>query len=206
MNHFQIKVCGITRPDDAILSANLGADMIGILCYSKSPRFVTVAKASAIVKELPAVVDTVGVFVDSPVESVLRSATKCNLTFVQLHGTYLSRDIKTLQSEGLKVIRAFSGTASGLISSLRSSPSDLVMIDNSRGTGKAFSPSAGHIKRLPNFVLSGAISVASVRNGVKAYAPLVVDVNSSVEISPGIKSKEKLKQFFRVCNEIRYDN
>ncbi|MFZ1683949.1 MAG: phosphoribosylanthranilate isomerase, partial [Candidatus Zixiibacteriota bacterium] len=106
MSHFQIKVCGITRPDDAILSARLGADMIGILCYSRSPRYVPIAKASAIVRELPPVVDAVGVFVDSPLDSILRLATKCRLTHVQLHGAYLHRDIKRLQSEGLRVILA----------------------------------------------------------------------------------------------------
>ena len=204
MSYFQIKVCGITRIEDAILSASLGADMIGIIFYPQSPRYASPSKVSAIVRELPPVVDPVGVFVDSPVNTVLRSAAKCHLTYVQLHGPYSPRDIKSLQTEGLKVIQAYVGTTTELVDSLNSSPANLVMIDNSRGTGKTFTPSAESIKELSNFVLSGSVSESNVAGGVKAYAPLVVDVNSSVESRPGIKSKDKLKRFFSACNEIRY--
>ncbi|MFZ1684329.1 MAG: hypothetical protein WAU88_09400, partial [Candidatus Zixiibacteriota bacterium] len=69
-----------------------------------------------------------------------------------------------------------------------------------------YSLSAGPIKKLPNFVLSGSVSVSNLAAGINAYAPLVVDVNSSVESRPGIKSKEKLKRLFRACNELRYGN
>jgi phosphoribosylanthranilate isomerase len=204
MSHFQIKVCGITRPQDAELCAELGVDMIGMIFHSKSKRHISIAKAREITKLLLPVVDRVGVLVDAPVSDILRTAEKCGLTYAQLHGACLVRDIRRLQSEGLKVIQAFSGDGSKLVWALNNSPADLVMIDNSRGTAKPFSPSGGLIKALPNFVLSGSVSESNVRAGVKAYAPLVVDVNSSVETSPGTKSREKLKRFIGLCNEIRY--
>jgi phosphoribosylanthranilate isomerase len=205
MSHFQIKVCGITRPEDAQFAASLGADMIGMIIYKGSARYVTTTKARQVVSALPPTVDPVLVLVDATPDEILRIAERTKSLWVQLHSRYTSTDIKLLQRNGLKVIHAFRVSDPKSIKLLRASQADLVMIDNSHGTGQQIDIRIAPQKLIPNLVLAGGISVANVRQGVTAFQPAVVDINSSVESSPGIKSKTKLREFFIACNELRYE-
>lgn len=203
MRHFQVKVCGVTRPRDAELAAQLGADMIGLIFYSGSPRRVSVAKASAVARSLPPVVDAVGVFVNEKAKIILGVADKCRLNWVQLHGDYTPDEIETIQRHGVRVIQAFRRSPAMSWRPILNSPADLVMIDNSMGSGKEFEFKSAP-KSLRNLVLSGGVSTSNLEKGIRTCRPLVVDVNSSVEIRPGIKSRVKMTRFFRLCNELRY--
>ncbi len=203
MTHFQVKVCGLTRSSDAALAAELGADMIGLIFYDGSRRSVSPAKAREIARTLTPVVDRVGVFVDEKIKVILQLAEKCRLDWVQLHGQYSSAEIRLIQETGVKVIRAFQSSTAVDWKPITNSNADLVMIDNSMGTGRAFD-CAPPKKPVANLMLSGGVSTENLSRGIKLYHPVVVDVNSSVESKPGIKSKARMTEFFRLCNEIRY--
>jgi len=207
---FRIKVCGITHVDDALSAAELGADMIGMIFYRPSPRFLTVKKARAILQSLPPTVRPVGVFVDESLERVISLGTRLRLDFIQLHGNEPVGHVRALQKAGLGVIKAFHVRTQADYRRLYMSRADLVLIDNASselpgGTGRAFDWSVRPPRPISNLVLAGGLSARNVAEGVKRFKPLVVDVNSGVEDSPGVKSHIKMREFFKMCNRLRYE-
>jgi len=209
MKRFRVKVCGVTRTRDAVLAAELGADMIGLIFYRRSPRMVTVSQATQIIRGLPPVVRRVGVFVDESVEKMLRIGRRLQLDFIQLHGGESTRLVRRLQSEGFRVIKAFSISSAGDYAPLVRSKADLRLLDHRTeyqlgGTGETFDWSIRPKGKLDNLVLAGGIDVDNLAEGIRLFDPLVIDVNSGVESRPGIKSSSKLKAFFAECDRIRY--
>jgi len=209
MKRFQINVCGITRPADADKVIELGGDMIGLIFHRSSPRYVTMSKAREINGAASQVLGRVGVFVDEKIETILRVAEKVRLSAVQLHGNEPPRHITQLQREGLMVIKALGIRNRNDFTIADSSRADLILLDRISadqrgGSGKTFDWSLRPKKRIRNLVLAGGITTDNVAEGVKLFDPLVVDVNSGVESSPGIKSAKKLKSFFAVCDRLRY--
>ena len=207
--HFKIKVCGITRPKYALTAVSLGADMVGMIFHRRSPRWVPQAMAKKTREVLPATVRAVGVFVEQDVEQIARTAERLKLDFVQLHGQYTIGDVRRLQSLGLKVIRVHHIGSAADYKAVYCDRADLVLLDNRSetavgGTGQRFDWGLKPPRLIPNLVLAGGISADNVEEGVRQFRPLVVDVNSGVEKSPGIKSPAKLRRFFEVCNGLRY--
>lgn len=208
MNRFQVKVCGLTRPIDARRCARLGADMVGMIFYRRSPRLVTLRQAAMICDELPPTVDRVGLFVDEKVEKILSVAERLRLDYVQLHGDEPARQVKLLQASGIKVIKAFGIATDSDWKAVRASKADLVLADNNGpelrgGTGKRFDWQFCPKQMVSNLVLAGGLNADNLEDGLHLFKPLVVDVNSGVESRPGIKSEMKLKQFFRLCDRLR---
>lgn len=209
MKRFWVKVCGVTRPADAELAVELGADMIGMVFYRRSPRFVTVKSAAAVAGGLPSPVARVGVFVNESVQVVLSRAERLKLDYVQLHGSESVAEVAKIRRAGLKVIKAYGIQGTEGWQRLMSSRADLVLADNITrelrgGTGRTFDWSSGPPEPIDNLVLSGGITAVNVARGVARFHPLVVDVNSGVESTPGVKSPRKLRGFMRICNELRY--
>ncbi|HUV30445.1 MAG TPA: phosphoribosylanthranilate isomerase [Acidobacteriota bacterium] len=209
MKRFHVKVCGITRAKDAERAAQLGGDMIGFIFFRPSPRYVTPARAHEICSCASPVLDRVGVFVDEDLETILRIARRVRLNIIQLHGKEPVRAVTRLQREGYRVIKAFGIAHARDYERLRASPADLVMLDAAAanlpgGTGRTFDWSVRPRPAIPNLVLAGGITARNVARGVKLFDPTVVDVNSGVESAAGVKSPRKLKEFFDVCNRLRY--
>lgn len=209
MKMFKVKVCGITRASDAELVARLGADMIGMIFYPDSPRNISLSKAKQILSVLPTTVDRVGVVVEPDIGWMLRLSEKLRLDYLQIHGRVTHKTISSIQKSGIKVIQAYGiGNSSDLLS-VHKSKADLILLDNKvsklyGGSGKTFDWSIKLPKPVPNMVLAGGINADNIAHGVRRFHPLVVDVNSGVESSPGTKSKRKLKLFFGACNKLRY--
>ena len=209
MRHFHVKVCGITRRKDAVLAAELGADMIGMIFYSGSLRCVSISSAQKIVQHLSPTVDRVGVFVNERIEKMLSIARRLRLDYIQLHGDEKTKDILMLKKYGLKVIKGYSVSSQADYAKLYLSKADLVLVDNVTpkergGTGERFDWRLTPPTRIANLMLAGGISIDNVEEGIRIFDPLVVDVNSGVETRPGIKSAEKLKRFFEKCDQLRY--
>ena len=101
----RVKVCGVTRVDEAVACAELGADWIGLNFHPASPRYVAPERAAAIVAALPASVSAVGVFVDRPAVEVADIAARTGIKIIQLHGAEREEDLIALQS--FEVVRAF---------------------------------------------------------------------------------------------------
>jgi len=208
MTSFRVKVCGITRPGDARMAALLGAELIGVIFYRRSPRCVQPHQAQAIIAELPPAAARVGVFVDEPVESLLRLAHELELDYVQLHGNESDDEIDQVRGEGFEVIKAFRIFGPADWGRLYTCRADLVMVDNATaelpgGTGATFNWSIEPPRPITNLVLAGGLTVDNIEDGVNRFRPVIVDVNSGVESSPGVKSRGKLEAFIRKCDSIR---
>ena len=209
MKRFLVKVCGITRPGDANLALKLGADMIGLIFYRPSPRYITRRLAAEIMSTIPPTARTVGVFVDEPVENVSDIARHLRLDFVQLHGAERLSDILFCRRMGLKTIKGFSIKTKADWNRAAASKADLILVDNRKddrmgGTGESFDWTIKSPVKISNLMLAGGVNSANLGEAVKKFDPLVIDVNSGVESSPGIKSSAKLREFFKVCNRIKY--
>jgi len=208
MSQFRVKVCGLTRPGDAALAATLGADMIGLIFYEQSPRYVQADRARAIIAELPSAVTRVGVFVNEPAPSLLERARELQLDCVQLHGDESDDQIDRVRREGFEVIKAFQILSGADWGKLYASHADFVMVDNATaeqpgGTGETFDWSLEPPRPITNLVLAGGLTVDNLEDGVNRFHPVIVDVNSGVESSPGVKSRVKLEAFLRKCDSIR---
>ncbi|MDQ3061329.1 MAG: phosphoribosylanthranilate isomerase, partial [Acidobacteriota bacterium] len=104
----KVKICGITNLEDALLSAKFGADALGFNFYEKSPRYIAPEKAREIIKELPAHVLTVGVFVNESLNKIIESAATAKLGAIQLHGEETPEFARELKAKSnLEIIKAF---------------------------------------------------------------------------------------------------
>ncbi len=205
MKHFSVKVCGITRAQDAAYAAELGVDMLGLIFHSASPRYLTLTKAKQVAKVIPVTVDRVGVFVNHTISEMTGIADELSLQYVQVHRMLTNPEMKSLHNSHLKVIQACFVSNKTETAWLQRISADVICLDNqSGGTGKPFDWSIKLPKRLPNLMLAGGINVKNVAEGVERFAPLIVDVNSGVESSPSIKSPTRLRAFMRECNRLRY--
>ena len=198
MKSVKVKICGITSIDDALTACDYGADAVGFIFYEKSPRYITPENAKKIIMQLPAFVSAVGVFVDENIDIIQTIADTLGLHYVQLHGNEPLRMIAKL---GNKAIKAFRVQDAATINEINKSGLNIVLLDSFTsefgGSGKIFDHTllnglSGGIK----FILSGGITPDNVHKIVTTYRPYAIDVSSGVEISPGRKSKEKLKLLF----------
>jgi len=206
---FKVKVCGLTRPQDAALASELGADMIGLIFYRRSPRFVSLRRAARVRRVLPPTVRATGVFVNDEVERIADRARGLKLDMVQLHGNYGIQEIGFLRRSGLLVVQAYAIGSPADWKAAAASRADLVLVDNVAGdryggTGRRFDWRLKPTAKLPNLVLAGGLRADNLAEGVRRFRPLVVDVSSGVESSPGVKSARRMREFFRECDRLRY--
>ena len=195
-----VKICGITRPEDARLALDFGATWIGVIFAEESKRRITSDEAKAIraVLDEAGHGELVGVFVDEDPLHIAQLGREIGLDLVQLHGDEPDADIERI---GLPVIRAIRVGATRPELPEDASPSmwlfDRESLMGRGGTGESFDWSlldelSGHRP----FLLSGGLGPANVAEAIRRVRPDGVDVASGVETSPGIKDPEKLKAFF----------
>ena len=207
----QIKVCGLTRAQDALLAASLGANALGFIFYPASPRSVTPAQAKAILKQVPRLVASVGVFVDTGVEEINQIAQEVGLDRIQLHGNYTVQDQSRLQRFSYRVFRPKDATDAALV---RAQPDQMLLLDawhpeQHGGTGQttdwgwakdlACSEVSPGVKR--QVILAGGLSPDNVAEAIRQVQPAAVDVASGVEASPGIKDPQRLHAFFQALRQ-----
>ena len=195
----KIKICGITRPYDAVLASEYGAKMIGMIFYDKSPRLISNSVAEKIVQILPDEILSVGVFVNPTVEEISSIIDKTGIKAFQIHSNFVIEDLSKLN---LPIIQAYSISNKSDFDSLGRNGSDYFLLDNKElnsygGTGKTFDwgliPSD---LRKDRMILAGGINVENVAKAISKIKPAFLDISSGVESSPGIKDKMKLEQLF----------
>lgn len=205
----KIKVCGLTGLQDALLAERLGADLLGFVFYTESPRYVSFATAAKILRSLSPFTRKVGVFVNEPAEKVLRAAKRLKLDIVQLAGDEGDAYVRQIQSR-LPVIKSFRFGDGFQISLLRNSSASLTLADTEKdglfgGSGKSFNwQKLSALKGNNRLVLAGGISADNLREAYEVLQPAAVDLTSSLEARPGKKDPVKMKQFFKVANAIRF--
>lgn len=192
----RVKICGVTRPEDAALADAAGADAIGMIFAARSKRRLEPVQAAEIAAAVGPFTARVGVFVDAPLERVREIAAALRLDAVQLHGNEQPAYAAALRP-AVQVIKAWS-FAPGLRRAVMARyPADAVLLDGLRpGSGEAFDwEAARELRGFPRLVLAGGLTPETVAAGVRALAPYGVDVASGVESAPGIKDPERLRAF-----------
>ena len=200
----RIKICGITRVEDALAAARSGADAIGLVFYERSPRYVSLAQAKQLAEALPPFVTVVGLFVNAKASFVREVLASVPLDMLQFHGDEPAEFCAQFAKPYLKAIRVKAGVdllqcasdfrnAKGLLL-------DAHVEGIAGGTGATFDW-ALIPKQLPlPVILSGGLNVGNVVAAIKQVRPYAVDVSSGVEASKGIKDAAKIAVFI---NEVK---
>ena len=196
-----VKICGITRPEDALAAARAGAHAVGLVFYAKSPRHVTPARAAEIIRVLPPFVTTVGLFVDATAEGVRAALAEAPVGLLQFHGDETPEFCRQFKRPYVKAVRVKAGVdllqyaqdyhdAKALLL-------DAYVEGLHGGSGAAFDWSL--IPRglpLP-VILSGGLTPENVADAVRRVRPSAVDVSSGVESAKGIKDAQKIAAFIK---------
>jgi phosphoribosylanthranilate isomerase len=196
----KVKICGITRAEDACLAAAAGADYLGVNFWPRSPRAVDVGRARAIAAAAPGV-PLVGVFVDAPRDEVVRTAEGAGLSLVQFHGDEPPAYCRDWPWPVVKAVRApANGSAAALLAPFADVAYLLVdayVAGQPGGTGRRVAPEA--LAGVPGgrLVLAGGLTPENVAEAVRAVRPFAVDVASGVEERAGVKDHEKIQRFIQ---------
>jgi phosphoribosylanthranilate isomerase len=202
----EIKICGLTRADEAVACAEAGADAIGLVFYPPSPRNLTPQQAGEISLALPDRTARVGVFVDSPVSDILKRIDNCGLTAVQLHGQESPDVVKALCGRGVRVIKALFIHKPPLTSEASRYPAAAFLVECGRGRlpgGNALTWNWGEVKSFGlsyPLILAGGLSPDTIVQAVFEAAPDAVDVSSGVESSPGRKDIQKVRALIKAIS------
>jgi phosphoribosylanthranilate isomerase len=196
----RVKICGITRPEDAELAVELGAWALGFILWPQSPRAADPAVAAGMAARYRRRAETVGVFVDPTLDEVAHAVDALGLSAVQLHGSVgfdFCRAVK--HRTAATVIRAFTIRANADVQHADSFREvDLHLYDTRTigGTGETWdwSLARGRRSHVP-LMLSGGLTAENVADGIAALRPYAVDVASGTEAQPGVKDPEKLRAF-----------
>ncbi len=195
-----VKVCGITRPEDARAAVDCGAQALGFIFYPPSPRYVEPERAAAIIAGLPPFVVTVGVFVGEPAEAINRIAEHCGLDRMQLHGGEPAGLLDELERPAY---RAFRLEAEGDLAAVEAAPDATVLLDTydpdlHGGTGRPFNWEwARALGRTRRVILAGGLTPENVARALETARPAALDVSSGVEAAPGVKDRARIEAFFR---------
>jgi phosphoribosylanthranilate isomerase len=200
----KVKICGITRAEDAELAVSLGAWALGFILWPQSKRAADPAVAAGIARALRRrPVELVGVFVNQPLDEIEGYADALGLSYVQLHGDEgPSFCAAVAQRTGAKVIKAHRVRHAADLRDLERFHTDLHLLDTAveglrGGSGQTWDWSllAGRRSKTP-FLLSGGLTPDNVAEAIAAVRPWGVDVASGTEASPGVKDPAKLEAFF----------
>jgi phosphoribosylanthranilate isomerase len=203
MHAAKVKICGITRPEDAHAAVGLGAWALGLIFHAESPRSCAPAVAEQIGAELRRRTELAGVFVNSPLDEVAELADRCSLSILQLHGdegpAYCREAARRTGARVMKAVRVKDASS---VRALGAWPVDLHLLDahveGARGgTGETFQwqLAGAHPGRVP-VVLSGGLTPDNVGAGIAAVQPFAVDTASGTEAAPGVKDPARLEAFF----------
>lgn len=199
-----VKICGLTDEPAVLAAQNAGADAVGFV-FAPSPRRVDPSTARRLGSLLRRPMARVGVFVDEPVDRILRVARAAGLTHVQLHGDEDDQVITRLQAAGYRVIRAVRVSGPEALAGAEQSPADLILLDaydpeKRGGTGRVFDWSlAAGLCRRRRVILAGGLTPHNVGDAVRAVLPFGVDTSSGVERSPGVKDPGRIAGFVQLA-------
>ncbi|MDR2507013.1 MAG: phosphoribosylanthranilate isomerase [Candidatus Accumulibacter sp.] len=196
----RIKICGLTRREDALAAAREGADAIGLVFYPPSSRYVALDAAAELARCVPPFVTVVGLFVNAEPRIVSETLKSVPLHLLQFHGDEDEDYCCQFGRPYIKALRVKSGI--DLSSRIAAFPSALALlldafVDSYGGGGETFDWSL--VPELPgkSLILSGGLNDGNVGQAIAAVHPAAVDVSSGVETGKGIKGVEKMRAFVK---------
>ena len=201
----KVKICGITSVADGLAAAEAGADMIGLMFYERSPRYITMNRAAEISRAISPFIVKVGVFVNPDEDTVMRAIGDCGVSLLQFHG---EETPEFCTQFGAMSMKAFRVRDAGSLLALPNYPTDAYLLDAYSpdahgGTGAKFNwdlaiEAKQHGK--PIF-LAGGLTPENVGAAVRQVQPFGVDVSSGVESAPGQKDHAKVRAFIQAVRQ-----
>jgi phosphoribosylanthranilate isomerase len=193
----RVKICGITRYDDAKVAVSVGADALGFIFSPKSPRYISPRAARDIIRRLPPFIARVGVFVNDKASVIAGVVKETGIDTVQLHGSEppsLCRELSTA------VVKAFPVGPDFDLALLDTYPVNAYLLDTwsdsaAGGTGRSFDWSIARqaTRYHHNIILAGGLGPTNIAEALETVQPYAVEFNSGVEIKPGIKNPRKMR-------------
>lgn len=202
----RVKVCGITRSEDAIAAVQCGVDAIGFVFWPHSSRYIDPESARRIAEVIPPFICTVGVYVDPDAAWVEETARAAKLNLLQFHGDESPEFCNQFPQSYIKAIRVKPdadllqyaqryGAAKGLLL-------DTYAADMPGGTGHAFDWQLIPQQLSLPLILSGGLNPDNVARAIKQTQPWAVDVSSGVETAKGIKDEKKIIAFMQGVKQL----
>ncbi len=202
----RVKICGVTRVEDALAAVAAGADALGFMFYPPSPRFLRLDQAAAIARELPPFVARVGVFVDASPDRVHEAIAAVGLDTLQFHGKESAEYCRGFP--GRRLVKAFRMRNPASLAELEDYRGMAWLLDSYvagafGGTGQTFNwdLACEAVRRGGTVILAGGLTPDNVGRAVAAVRPFAVDVSSGVESEPGVKDPARMRAFVRAALE-----
>jgi phosphoribosylanthranilate isomerase len=197
----RVKICGITRVEDALSAVKQGADAIGLVFYDQSPRNVSIKQAIEIASNVPAFVSVVGLFVNAEPSFIKEVISNAKIDLLQFHGDETPEECTSYSLPFIKAIRVQSDT--NLVQYAKEySAAKALLLDAytegvAGGTGHVFDWSLIPKQLAKPIILAGGLKVDNVAQAIKQVMPYAVDVSGGVEASKGVKDAAKIAAFMR---------
>jgi phosphoribosylanthranilate isomerase len=211
----RIKICGMTRLEDALCAVEAGVDALGFIFYAKSPRSIDPEAAQRIIAQLPPFVDAVGVFVDRELLQVEAIIKQCRLGYAQLHGAEspeYCRKLAEMVAPGqvLKAFRVGPQSTAAEVALYRDNVQGFLLDTYQKnavgGTGAIFDWSLiDRLNLAKPFLLAGGLDVDNIRTALEQVLPYGVDANSGLETAPGLKDHHLIRQFVTAVRRFEAD-
>lgn len=198
----RIKICGITCEQDALAAAEAGVDALGLVFYAPSPRNLGIEQATSICKALPVFVNSVALFMNADAALVAQVVEQVQPDYLQFHGGESAGFCRQFGQAYIKALPMADEDSQAALTRQADEYHDAaaLLLDGHRsgqagGQGQAFDWNLG-LPALPQkMILAGGLSMNNVASAIRQLRPWAVDISSGVEASPGIKDKDKMKQF-----------
>jgi phosphoribosylanthranilate isomerase len=202
----KVKICGITKIDDALAAVDFGADALGFVFFKGSPRYISYIEASKIIRRLPSFVTTIGVFFNEKPKQVGRILALTGIDVVQFHGDEppemcdiprrVIKAIRVKNLESLDPLVHYKDRVSAFLL-------DTFTPDLCGGTGQIFNwDIATYAKQFGRIILSGGLTPDNIVQAIKQVRPYGVDVSSGIESEKGKKDHLKMRLFIERAREI----
>lgn len=207
MGAVRSKICGITRPEDAVVAAQAGADAIGLVFYARSPRAVNVQQAREIIRALPPFVTVVGLFVNASACEINETLDAVPLDLLQFHGDESPEQCSGYHRPYIKALRVRPGDNLQAACERYSSASGLLLdafVEGvPGGTGLAFDWNLVPATLPKPIILAGGLTPENVSEAIERVRPFGVDVSGGVELSKGIKDAHRVQAFVKAVRSWR---
>jgi len=200
VNRTRVKICGITRPDDALAAIDAGADAIGLVFWEPSVRAVTLQQAELICAQIPAFVSIVALTVNADALLLQQLANELPIDLFQYHGGETPEQCQQLGRPYIKALRMRPELDLGA-EMLRFSSAKSILLDAYKkgvpgGTGEVFNWQLIPVEYRSRIILAGGLTAANIEQAITEVRPYAVDISGGVELSAGIKDRVKLNDFF----------
>lgn len=199
------KICGFTRPQDALAAAQLGVDAVGLVFYPQSKRFVSIEQAQEIVRVLPPFVSVVALFVNENTERIRQVLAQVPVDILQFHGDETPEFCRQFDRPYIKAVRV--QNTGDIIAAQQQYPDARAVLFDAHiegeygGTGHRFDWAMLPDQLSGHWILSGGLNPENIGEAVKITGAKIIDVSSGVESAPGIKSAEKIAALLAALDE-----